>query len=86
MIARSKVSAEGQITIPADVIKKLGIVPGSSLDWDVKDGEIVLRLTKRYTSKEIHEAVFGSRKFKRQTVGQMDEGIREYIRKKHARD
>ena len=86
MIARSKVSAEGQVTIPEDVSKKLGIGPGSEINWEEEDGKIVIRSVVNYSFADIHRIVFGGRKFKRQTVAQMDEGIRKYLRKKHARD
>jgi AbrB family looped-hinge helix DNA binding protein len=32
-IAKSKVTAQGQISVPAEVRKKLGIGPGSTLEW-----------------------------------------------------
>jgi AbrB family looped-hinge helix DNA binding protein len=36
-LARSKVTAQGQISIPAGIRKRLGIAPGSILEWD-EDG------------------------------------------------
>ena len=37
-IAHSKVTAQGQISVPAEVRRKLGIGPGSVLEWE-EDGE-----------------------------------------------
>jgi AbrB family looped-hinge helix DNA binding protein len=37
-LAHSKVTAQGQISVPAEVRKKLGIGPGSILEWE-EDGE-----------------------------------------------
>ncbi|MGN6730352.1 MAG: AbrB/MazE/SpoVT family DNA-binding domain-containing protein, partial [Candidatus Binatia bacterium] len=33
-LAQSKVTAQGQISVPAEVRRKLGIGPGSVLEWD----------------------------------------------------
>ena len=84
-IAQSKVTAQGQISVPLDVRKKLGIGPGSVLEWDEEDGKIVVRRAGGYTSEDIHRALFGNRKPKPQTDAELKEGIRQYIRKKHAR-
>ncbi len=40
-IAHSKLTAQGQISVPAKVRRKLGIGPGSVLEWD-EDGEQVV--------------------------------------------
>ena len=84
-IAQSKVTAQGQISVPLDVRKKLGIGPGSVLEWDEEDGKIVVRRAGRYSSEDIHRAIFGSRKPKPATDAELKESIRRYIRKKHAR-
>jgi antitoxin PrlF len=42
-IARSKVTAQGQISVPAEVRRKLGVGPGSVLEWDEQGAEIVVR-------------------------------------------
>lgn len=38
-----QISAKGQITIPADIRKKLGIEPRSRVDIEVQKNEIVIR-------------------------------------------
>jgi antitoxin PrlF len=85
-IARSKVTAQGQISVPADVRRKLGVGPGSILEWDEVDNKIVVRRAGGYTSEEIHRKVFGNRKVKPRSLEELKEGIRKYIREKHARD
>ena len=59
-IARSKVTAQGQISVPAEIRKKLGLRPGSVLEWDEKGGEVIVRRAGRYTSAQVHEVLFGS--------------------------
>jgi len=50
-IAHSKVTAQGQISVPSEVRKKLGVGPGSVLEWDEKDDVVVVRRAGRYTSR-----------------------------------
>ena len=83
-IAQSKLTAQGQISVPAEVRKKLGVGPGSVLEWEEKDGEIVVRRAGRFSSEDIHRALFPKGPPKAKTLKELKEGIREYIRRKHA--
>jgi AbrB family looped-hinge helix DNA binding protein len=83
-LARSKVTAQGQTSVPADVRRKLGVGPGSVLEWDDDGVSVTVRRAGPYTSQDIHDAVFGRRP-KRRTLGQLKAGIRARMRKKHAR-
>jgi AbrB family looped-hinge helix DNA binding protein len=85
-IARSKLTAQGQISVPADVRRKLGIGPGSILEWEEEGDKIVVQRAGGFTSEEIHRKLFGNRKFKKRTLKELKEGIRQYIRDRHARD
>jgi antitoxin PrlF len=85
-IARSKVTAQGQISVPMDVRRKLGVGPGSVLEWDEDGGKIVVRRAGTFTFEDIHQAIFRGRKPKRRTIVEMDEGISQYIRERYARD
>ena len=85
-IARSKVTAQGQISVPADVRRRLGVGPGSLLEWAEDDGQIVVRRAGRFTSEDIHRAAFGTRRPKAKSIDEMKEAIRTRIRTKHARD
>jgi AbrB family looped-hinge helix DNA binding protein len=84
-IAQSKLTAQGHITVPAEIRKKLGIGPGSVLEWDEKNGDVIVRKAGRYTSAEIHNALFGAAN-KPKTKEDMKEGVRKYIRQRGARD
>jgi AbrB family looped-hinge helix DNA binding protein len=84
-IAQSKVTAQGQVSVPAEIRRRLGIEPGSILEWDEEGDNIVVRRAGLYSFEDIHKAIFGSKKPKPRTVEEMDEGIRSYIRKRYAR-
>jgi len=83
-LPQSKVTAQGQISVPAEIRKKLGIGPGSVLEWEQEGDKVVVRKAGKYTSLDIHKALFKTPP-KPITVEQMDEAIGRYIRKKYAR-
>jgi AbrB family looped-hinge helix DNA binding protein len=84
-IAHSSVTAQGRISVPAEVRRKLGIGPGSVLEWEAEGERIVVRRAGRYSSEEIHQALFGASKPKTRILDELKEGIRRYARKRHAR-
>jgi AbrB family looped-hinge helix DNA binding protein len=83
-IARSKLTTQGQISVPAQIRRRLGLGPGSVLEWDEQNDQVVVRKASQYTSEDIHCALFPSGNAKPKTVD-VKEGIRKYIRKRHAR-
>jgi antitoxin PrlF len=84
-LARSRLTAQGQISVPAEVRRRLGVGPGSILEWDQEGGKIVVRRSARFTSEDVHRAVFPERRPKPRSLDQMREGIRRRIRRRHAR-
>ena len=85
-IAHSKLTAQGQVSVPAAVRRRLGVGPGAVLEWTEEGGAIVVRRAGRYSSQDVHRALFPKRAPKAKTLDQLKEGIRRVIRKRHARD
>ena len=84
-LAQSKVTAQGQTSVPLEVRRKLGIGPGSVLEWD-EDGEtVIVRRAGRYTSEDVHRALFPQGVTTRRTLEELKEGMELQIRKRHAR-
>ena len=83
-IARSKLTAQGQISVPAEVRRRLGVVPGSVLEWDQEGEQIIVRRSGRYTSEDVHRAVFANRPPKKRTLDELKSGLRRHVRKRHA--
>ena len=52
-IARSKITAQGQISVPAEVRKKLGLRPGSILEWHDEGGKVLVSRAGRYSFEDI---------------------------------
>ena len=82
-LAHSKLTAQGQISVPAKVRRRLGVGPGSVLEWD-EDGEhVVVRRVGRYSSEDVHRALF-PRSPRPRTLADLKEGVRQHIRKRRA--
>jgi len=52
-----KVSTKGQIVLPKDIRKRLGIIPGKKLAVAVKNKEVILRKIETLSLAEISERV-----------------------------
>ena len=85
MAPQTKLTSQGQVSVPAEIRRKLGIGPGSILEWDEEGDKVVVRRVGRYTWQDIHRALFPDGPPEHHTLEEMDEGIRRYIRKKYAR-
>ncbi len=83
-IAHSKITAQGRVSVPSDVRRKLGVGPGSLLEWEEVDGQIVVRRGGRFSSEDIHQALFGPRPPKKRSPSELKSGIRKYMRKRYA--
>ena len=85
VIAHSKLTAQGQISVPASVRQMLGVGPGSILERN-EDGEtVVVRRAARFSSEDIHRALFPARAPEPRTVDEMKQGIGQHVRNRHAR-
>jgi AbrB family looped-hinge helix DNA binding protein len=84
VLAKSKLTAQGQISVPVEVRKRLGIGPGSILEWDEQNDEVVVRRAGHHSSEAIHHALFVVAPTDASAAG-VKEGIKKYIRKRHAR-
>jgi AbrB family looped-hinge helix DNA binding protein len=84
-IAHSKVTAQGQISVPAEVRRKLGIGPGSVLEWEEQGELVLIRRAGRYSSEDVHQTLFPEKAPRTRSVAEMKEGLRRHVRKRYAR-
>jgi AbrB family looped-hinge helix DNA binding protein len=82
---QSKVTAQGQISVPSEVRRQLGVGPGSVLIWEWRDGEFVVRRAGKCSSEDIHTALFGDAKPAKRKAVDVKAGVRKYMRQRHAR-
>jgi AbrB family looped-hinge helix DNA binding protein len=84
-IAQSRLTSQGQVSIPAEVRRRLGLGPGSVIEWD-QDGErILVRRAGRYSSAEVSAALFPGGAGKPRSLKALKAGIRAHVKRRHAR-
>ena len=83
-LAQSKLTAQGQISVPAEVRRRLGVGPGSVLEWDEQGEQIVVRRAATFSSEDIHRAIF-RKPPKPKTIADMDAGVARHMKKRYAR-
>ena len=55
---QTKLTSQGQVSIPAAVRHLLGLTPGSTVEW-VQDGDdIIVKRAVRSSSADVHTALF----------------------------
>jgi AbrB family looped-hinge helix DNA binding protein len=84
-IGRTRVTTQGQVSVPSSVRRKLGIGPGSVLEWKEEGGRIAVERVGGFSSEDIHRASFGSKTKEPKSLEQLKEGIRGRFRKRYAR-
>jgi AbrB family looped-hinge helix DNA binding protein len=78
-LSRSKVTSQGRISVPMEVRRKLGVGPGSVLEWDEEGGKVFVRRAGKFSSLDIHRALFPEQPPQRRTLEELKEGIRLQI-------
>ncbi len=57
-LAQSRLTSQGQVSVPAEVRRRLGLAPGSILEWDADGDQVVVRRGHRYSSADLSSALF----------------------------
>lgn len=84
-LGNSKVTSQGQTSVPAEVRKRLGVGPGSTLVWEQQGDRIVVRRSGLVSSEEIHRALFAKGQPEPKSLEQLKTGLREHARNRYAR-
>lgn len=84
-IASSKLTAQGQISVPAEVRRKLGLGPGSVMEWEEDGDRVVVRRAGTHTSEEVHAVLFPTGAPARRSLRDLKDGIRSAVKERYAR-
>lgn len=79
----SRITAQGQISIPAAIRRRLGLEPGSVVEWEDQGDRFAIKRGGQYTFDDIHSFLFpdGHAPGLAPTTQEMDEAIRQQFQK-----
>ena len=87
---QTKLTSQGQVSVPAAVRSFLHLMPGSVMVWSQEGDRIVVERAKRHSTAEVHQALFadstggapstGAPK----TLAELKQGIRQRMQRRHA--
>jgi AbrB family looped-hinge helix DNA binding protein len=89
-IAQSRLTSQGQISVPAEVRKRLQLVPGEAIEWEeLESGDIVVRPASKLTWQQVRDrlAKLGPRPPRRPavTIGEMKSAAAAGASERYAR-
>ena len=89
-LAETRITSKQQLTLPQPIRRLLGVGAGDSLLWRLDDaGNIVVEPGRRHTLADIRSAVMTAgpppERTSPATVEEMNAGVREKVRSRHAR-
>jgi antitoxin PrlF len=85
MALTSKMTSQGQISVPAEVRKQLGLNPGSILEWTPTAEGMIVKRRGQYSFEQIHKRLFPNGPPKRVSIAEMKKGIGRGIAEKYDR-
>lgn len=83
-LAQSRVTAQGQVSVPAEVRRRLGLAPGSVIEWNADGDAIVVRRARQYSSADVHLALFPEGAPTPRSLADLKEGIQRHMKQRHA--
>ena len=83
-LARSRLTAQGQISVPAEVRKRLGVGPGAVLEWNDDGERVTVRRAGRFSSEDVHQSLFAAPPRAR-SLQELKDGIRKHVKSRRAR-
>ena len=85
---QTKLTSQGQVSVPAAVRHMLGLTPGSALEWLQDGNNIVVKRAVRSTSDDVHAALFNSDAAAEptKTLAELKQGIAQHMQRRHARN
>lgn len=82
-LSQSRITAQGQISVPAEVRRRLALVAGSVLEWGAEQDRITVRRVGSHSFEDLHRALFEQAPRAR-SLKDLKMGIRQHLRARHA--
>lgn len=85
--SQSKLTSQGQVSVPAAIRQALALTAGSTLVWMHEGGRVTVQRAARHSTADVHAALFesGAVEAAPKTLAQLKQGIRKHIKSRHAR-
>lgn len=84
-IATSRITSQGQISVPLEVRRRLGVAPGGTLQWDAEGDTVVVRRHGLKSLADLRAALFPEGPPASHDLSDLKAGLEAAIRAKHAR-
>lgn len=84
---QTKLTSQGQVSVPAAIRNFLNLAPGSVLVWKEEDGRVSVERSVRHSTAEVHQALFGdglAAAAPAKTLTELKQGIRQHMQRRHA--
>ena len=84
---QTKLTSQGQVSVPAAVRHLLGLTPGATVEWTQVGDSIVVKRAVRNSTRDVHEALFpqADSAVPAKTLAELKQGVRRHIQRRHAR-
>ena len=85
--AHTKLTSQGQVSVPAAVRKALHLMPGSVLVWSQDGDRIVVERARRHSTQDVHQALFPGQApvgVPARTLAELKPAIRQRMQRRHA--
>lgn len=82
-IGQSRITAQGQVSIPVSVMRQFGLAPGEVINWETLNGRLVVAKAGQYSLEDVRKALKLPKGIHK-TDEELKEGIRAAMRAKHA--
>lgn len=86
-VAQTKITSQGQVSVPAAVRNFLNATPGSVLVWSQEGDRVVVKRATRHSTLDVHQALFGktaSVGIPPKSLSELKRGIRQHMMRQHA--
>jgi AbrB family looped-hinge helix DNA binding protein len=83
---QTKLTSQGQVSVPVAVRQLLSLRPGSTLVWTEEDGRITVERAVRHSTADVHQALFsegGVPTAPAKSLTELKQGIRQHMQRHH---
>ena len=85
---QTKLTSQGQVSVPAAVRSFLHLMPGSALVWSQDGDRIVVERARRHSTADVHQALFAGQLptgTAAKSLAELKQGLKQGIRQRMQR-